>query len=246
MRIRLPSISYIVARSWPDSIIGRKNELPWHLRTDLQRFKAFTSGHAIIMGRKTHLSIGRPLPGRVNIVLTRNSEVDARNSFWHRDETMLLWAENLESALFFADVMSIAKEKSDFFVIGGAEMYRIFRALFNKVYLTEVLTNDALRREADDAVFEYKFDSRRWKTIEKTDVPAGPNDDFPSTFAILERRAKYVRYLEVKNYYTEAESKKKWVQDQLDLFGTTGTATKPLRIPDQYELFARGAEWLTT
>jgi dihydrofolate reductase len=192
------------------------------------------------MGRKTHLSIGRPLPGRVNIVLTRNSEFDARNSFWHRDETMLLWAENLESALFFADVMSIAKEKSDFFVIGGAEMYEIFRAFFNKVYLTEVLANDSLKREPDDAVFDYKFDSRRWKTIEKIDVPAGPNDDFRSTFEILERKAKYVRYLEVKNYYTEAESKKKWVQGQLDFFdklGKTSLAIKTLRIPDQYELF---------
>jgi dihydrofolate reductase len=245
VRIRLPSISYIVARSSPDNIIGRKNELPWHLRTDLQRFKTYTSGHAIVMGRKTHLSIGRPLPGRVNIILTRNSEFDSKNSFWHRDETTLLWAENLESALFFADVMSIAKGKSDFFVIGGAEMYQIFRRLFNKIYLTEVLTKDALKLEPEDAVFAYKFDNRKWKTLKTVDVPAGPNDDFPSTFTILERKTKYVRYIEVKSYYTEVESKNKWVKEQLDFFEqlkTTGATTKPLRVPYQYELFESAAQ----
>jgi dihydrofolate reductase len=244
LRITLPSISYIVARSRPGSIIGRKNELPWHLRTDLQRFKRYTFGHAIIMGRKTYLSIGRPLPGRVNIVLSRRSEFDAANSFWHRGDTVLLWVENLESALFFADVMSIAKEKSDFFVIGGAEMYRIFGELFNKVYLTEVLTKRVLRREPDDAVFEYKFDGRKWKTIESSIVPAGLSDDFPSKFSILERKAKQVRYLDVEDFYTEAESKKKWVEEQLERIERRRTKREiptSVRIPDQYELFAAAA-----
>jgi dihydrofolate reductase len=228
-----------VARSWPDSIIGRKNELPWHLRTDLQRFKSYTFGHAIIMGRKTFLSIGRPLPGRVNIVLTRDAEADLRNSFWHRDQTTLLWAENRESALYFADVTSIAKGMSDFFVIGGAEMYRIFGDLFNKVYLTEVLTGAKLKREANDAVFDYKIDNRKWKTIESLSIPEGPEDDFPSKFTILERRTRYVRYIEVENYFTEVETKKKWVQDQLDFFQELSKThpTKPLRVPYQYELF---------
>jgi dihydrofolate reductase len=244
LRITLPSISYIVARSRPGSIIGRKNELPWHLRTDLQRFKRYTLGHAIIMGRKTYLSIGRPLPGRVNIVLSRRSEFDAANSFWHRGDTMLVWVENLESALFFADVMSIAKEKSDFFVIGGAEMYRIFGELFNKVFLTEVLTRRALRREPDDAVFDYKFDGRKWKTIESTAIPEGPSDDFPSRFSILERKAKRVRYLDVEDFYTEAESRKKWVEEQLDRIErlrTKRAIPTSVRIPDQYDLFAATA-----
>jgi dihydrofolate reductase len=244
VRIRLPSISYIVARSWPDSIIGRKNELPWHLRTDLQRFKAVTMGHALIMGRKTYLSIGRPLPGRVNIVLTRNSEFDVKNSFWHQDNTMLLWAENRESALFFADVMSIARGKAEFFMIGGAEMYKIFGDLFNKIYLTEVFTGDALKREASDAIFDFMIDNRKWNTIEAAGVPAGPNDDFPSTFSVLERKIKTVRYIEVKNYYTEVESKKKWVREQLDSFKILNltSATKPLSVPYQYKLFADGSQ----
>jgi dihydrofolate reductase len=239
VRIRLPSISYIVARSWPDSIIGRDNRLPWHLRTDLQRFKKITMGHVIIMGRKTFLSIGRPLPKRTNVVLSRRSEFDRANSFWHREETMLLWAENRESALFFADVLSIANEMSDFFVIGGSEMYRVFRDLFNKIYLTEVITGHALQRTESDALFEYKIDNRQWHTIETQQIPPGPHDDYPSRFTVLERRTKTVRYVEVQDYYTEVQSRKIWLQRQLDLFGETTkrSPNKPLSIPYQFKLF---------
>jgi dihydrofolate reductase len=244
VRVRLPSISYVVARSWPDSIIGRNNELPWHLRTDLQRFKTITLSHPIIMGRKTHLSIGGPLPGRVNIVLSRASDFSLSNSFWQHDKTMLLFAENRESALFFADVISIADGKTDFFVIGGGEMYRIFEDLFNKVYLTEVITGKKLERIADDAIFDYKFDNRRWNTIEERRVSPGPKDDFPSTFTILERRMKRVRYIDVKDYYTEGETKQKWVKAQLDLFDDfkIKNPSVPLRVPYQYELFEDGEQ----
>jgi dihydrofolate reductase len=151
---------------------------------------------------------------------------------------MLLWAENRESALFFADVLSIAKGKSDFFVIGGSEMYRVFGDLFNKIYLTEVMTGNALHRESSDALFEYKIDNRRWETTETQDVPAGPHDDYPSRFTVLERRTKTVRYVEVQDYYTELQSKKVWLQTQLDLFEdtTTGEQKKPFKVPYQYEL----------
>lgn len=239
MRIKLPSISYVVARSWPDSIIGRNNALPWHLRTDLQRFKAITLNHAIIMGRKTYLSIGHPLPRRVNIVLSRTSEFDARNSFWQSGDTISIWTENRESALFFADVISIAKEQSDFFVIGGAEMYRVFGDLFNKIYLTEVLTGDRVSREPSDAVFDYLIDNRKWLTVESQDVPAGPNDDYPSKFTILERKAKYVRYVEVRDYYTELQSKKLWLSQQFQLFDEAklASAGKPINVQYQYQLF---------
>lgn len=242
MRISLPSISYIVARSWPDSIIGRKNQLPWHLRTDLQRFRTITLGHPIIMGRKTYVSIGRALPGRANIVLSRTSVYGANSSIWQYDETALLWAETRESALFFADVISIAKEKTDFFVIGGAEMYLIFRDLFNKIYLTEVLTANKLHREPGDAVFDYKFDNRQWNAIETASIPAGPKDDFPSRFTVWERKTKYTRYVDVKDHYTEDETRKKWVKDQLEFFDDykLRNPSKPLRIPYQYQLFDDG------
>jgi dihydrofolate reductase len=191
------------------------------------------------MGRKTFLSIGRPLPERINVVLSKSSEFDHRNSFWHHEETMLLWAENRESALFFADVLSIAHERSDFFVIGGSEMYRVFRDLFNKIYLTEVMTGSALRRQEDDALFEYRIDNRQWRTIETRHVPPGAHDDYPSRFTVLERRTKTVRYVEVEDYYTEAQSKKVWLQRQLDLFEDTTLRNpgKPLSVPYQFQLF---------
>jgi dihydrofolate reductase len=72
--LALPSISYVVARSVPGYVIGTENRLPWRLHSDLKRFKEITYGHPIIMGRKTHLSIGRPLPGRTNIVLSRAAD----------------------------------------------------------------------------------------------------------------------------------------------------------------------------
>jgi dihydrofolate reductase len=194
-------------------------------------------GHALIMGRKTYLSIGRPLPGRVNIVLTRNSDFGIENSFWHHDDTMLRWAENRESAIFFADVMSIARGRSDFFMIGGAEMYRVFGDLFNKIYLTEVFTGDALKREPSDAIFDYPIDNRKWQTVETESIPRGLNDDFPSKFSILERKTKTVRYVEVKNYYTEVETRKRWLDEQLDLFIKAADQSKPLNVPYQYKLF---------
>jgi dihydrofolate reductase len=190
------------------------------------------------MGRKTHLSIGRPLPGRVSVILSRTSELDVRNSFWNGSDTMVLWAENRESALFFADVISIAKNKSDFFVIGGAEMYRVFGDLFNKIYLTEVMTGDAIHREPNDAVFDYKIDNRKWQTVETEYVPAGLEDDYPSRYTVMERKTKHVRYVEVEDYYTEQQSKKVWLDHQLELFEEVRSSNprSPLNIAYQYQL----------
>jgi dihydrofolate reductase len=195
------------------------------------------------MGRKTFLSIGRPLPKRANIVLSRSSEFDRANSFWQREETVLLWAANRESALFFADVISNNRDRSDIFVIGGSEMYNIFNDLFNKIYLTEVLTGRALRRMKDDAVFEYNIDHRQWRTVETQEVPAGPNDDYPSRYTVLERRTKRVRYVEIEDYFTEAESRRSWLSKQLKVFRhATKDSTKPLAVQYAFQLTAENAQ----
>jgi dihydrofolate reductase len=190
------------------------------------------------------MSIGRPLSGRINVVLSRTSEFDESNSFWHSGETMRIWAENRESALFFADVISIAKGQSDFFVIGGAEMYRVFGDLFNKIYLTEILTGEAVQRQPNDAIFDYKIDNRKWQMIESKDVAAGPNDDYPSKFTVLERKTKSVRYVEVRDYYTELQSKRFWLTQQLELFDQAkfANSNKPLKVPYQYQLFEAQAD----
>jgi len=211
----MPSISYIVARSWPDNVIGCDNELPWHLRTDLQRFKQITFGHVIIMGRKTLSSIGRALPGRINVVLSRKPESDLRNDFWQLSDTMLLWTATREDALFVADILSISRDKKHVFVIGGADMFQIFSDLVNRVYITEVFMTK--KCQGDLRTFEFSFDHRKWKTLEEREIPAGPRDEYPSRFSVLERRTKTVRYIDLKDYMAEHEAARAWTAYQLQL-----------------------------
>jgi dihydrofolate reductase len=192
------------------------------------------------MGRKTYLSIGRPLPGRVNIVLSRTAGRSTENSFWHKAETALVWAGDLQSALFFADIISITRNQADFFVIGGSEMYKIFLDIFNKIYLTEVLTR---KRIGGDATFPFRIDRRKWTTIQEQNAPAGPHDEYPSRFRVLERKRKTVRYVDVESYYTGQSIKTDWIHRQLDLFNDyrNRSPLQPYRIPYQYKLFEEQA-----
>lgn len=240
MLLTLPSISYVVARSLPGYVIGNENRLPWRLQTDLRRFKEITVGHAIIMGRKTHLSIGRALPHRINIVLSRRAGQSVENDFWQKTDTAVVWAGNLESALYFADVIAIARGQKDIFVIGGAEMYAIFNKLFNKIYLTEVLTGEQL---PGDASFQFRIDKRRWVTLVDQHFPAGPFDEYPSRFRVLERKRKWVRYVEINEFYTDRVARKHWLARQLDLFEDyrVQNVHKPFVIPYQFKLFEEPA-----
>jgi len=234
--LTLPSISYVVARSFPGYVIGNENHLPWRLQSDLRRFKEITYGHPIIMGRKTHLSIGRPLPGRTNIVLSRTADQNVENDFWQKADTSLVWAGNLPSALYFADVAAIAREQKDIFVIGGGEMYKMFERLFNKIYLTEVLTGKEI---PGDAKFHFRMDKRQWETFADQNIPAGPHDEYPSRYRILERKRKWVRYVEVNEFYTDNVARERWIARQLDLFEgyRAQNQHKPFVIPYQYKLF---------
>lgn len=237
----MPSISCVVARSYPQMVIGCDNNLPWHLRTDLRRFKQITLGSVIIMGRKTYLSIGKPLPGRTNLVLSRTPEPDMRNTFWNIDDTMLLWAPNFENALFDADIISIIKERKEIFVIGGSEMFTMFRKFINRIHLTEVFDQrDYSGRNA--AFFDLQFDHRQWKTMEEQDIPAGPHDDFATRYIVLERRDKTVRYLELDHFYTEAEVKKTWLSEQVKFIQSSASEQKTLIPPHQYTMLTETSD----
>jgi len=179
-KIRMPSVSSIVARSYPDHIIGDDNQLPWRLRTDLQHFRRTTDGKAIIMGRKTFESIGKPLPNRFNIVLSRTLGEDSKN---------LIWAKDLSSALYFADFFSIAKGSHEFFVIGGAQMYSMFFDYINKVYLTEVFSPYI----KGDAKFDFDFDKDEWKTIKEEEFPATNHDQYPFRVSVKRKRKDLIR-----------------------------------------------------
>ncbi|GFZ98576.1 dihydrofolate reductase [Paenibacillus marchantiophytorum] len=113
------SISFIFAMD-RNRAIGLNNQLPWHLPADLKFFKAVTIGHPILMGRKTYESIGKPLPGRRNIILTQNTEFQAEGC-----EVVHSVQEAVEA---FRD--------QELFVIGGAEIFRLFAAEVNRMYMT--------------------------------------------------------------------------------------------------------------
>jgi len=112
-------------------VIGRENQLPWHLPQDLKYFKATTLGKPVIMGRKTYESIGRPLPGRPNIVVTRNLAWSAAG---------VLAAANVDDALAGARQLIAENSglKPEVMVIGGAEIYRSALPLADRIYLTEI------------------------------------------------------------------------------------------------------------
>lgn len=115
-------ISHIVAYT-KNRVIGRDNEMPWHLPADLAHFKKTTYGKPVIMGRKTFLSIGRPLPGRENIVITRDPDFHAEGiTIWHDLDRLADYAESDEEV----------------FLIGGGELFQQTLPLIERIYATEI------------------------------------------------------------------------------------------------------------
>jgi dihydrofolate reductase len=140
------SLSLIVAMT-PERVIGRHNQLPWHIPDDLKRFKKITMGHPLIMGRKTFESIGKPLPGRQNVVVSRNPG-------YYVDGVVM--AQSLDDALQKCDV-STGEE----FVIGGAELFSTALPLAHKIYLTMI------HQEIPGDVFFPEFNEQTfsWTTV---------------------------------------------------------------------------------
>jgi dihydrofolate reductase len=160
---RKPRISIIVAMA-KNRVIGANNALPWHLSSDLKRFKALTMGHHIIMGRKTFESIGRILPGRTSVVVSRNPGYRPAGA---------LVAADLDSAL------ATAERDSEAFVIGGAEIYRAALPVADRILLTEI------DRDFDGDAFFPAIESSVWKPISREPVS---DTDLPASFVVLEKR----------------------------------------------------------
>lgn len=162
---KIPLISIIAAMS-ENRVIGRDNTLPWRLPADLKRFKALTSGHPIVMGRKTWQSIGRPLPNRRNIVITRDRGFAAEGA---------IIVHGLHEAL------RRCEGEEEVFIIGGEEIYRQALPLADRIYLTLV-----------HAIVEgdTKFpamDEGAWELVERDrHEPDGPHGD-PYSFLRFER-----------------------------------------------------------
>nr|WP_324259997.1 dihydrofolate reductase [Cellvibrio fontiphilus] len=143
----------IIVAAAKNGVIGVGNKLPWHLPQDLKYFKSVTMGKPVIMGRKTYESIGRILPGRVNIVVTRNKS-------WPAPEGLLV-AHSLQDAIDSA-VRLGKPELDEIMVIGGAELYREALPFADKVYLTEIAI------EPDGDAFFSLSDMRNWSLESST------------------------------------------------------------------------------
>ncbi len=158
------SLSLIVAVAEND-VIGRDGGLPWRLSRDLKRFKKRTWGHTLLMGRKTWDSIGRPLPGRRSIVLTRQQDFSADGA-----QT----ASSLEQALQMAG-------EEDVFVIGGAEIYRQALPLAEHLFLTRV------HAEVEGDVLFPSVDWSQWRRLEEERFEADDRHEYPHSFLGFER-----------------------------------------------------------
>jgi dihydrofolate reductase len=149
-----------------NNVIGRGDALPWHLRSDLQRFKRLTMGHCLVMGRKTYDSIGRPLPGRQTIVLSKNQ----------KSTDLFSVANQLD------EVADLVEPGRQVMVIGGAEIYRVALEFCDTLWLTRVLV------EVDGDVLLPPINWAQWRLERVETVAAGPHDEWPTEFQIWSRR----------------------------------------------------------
>ena len=169
-----------------EKVIGIDNALPWNIPEDLQRFKRLTLGHPIIMGRKTFDSIGRPLPGRTNIVITRNNE-------WRHPECIRV--ESLSAAINIGEqniAKTIAPSERKIFVIGGGQIYAEAMPLADRLYLTEVH-----KKERGDAFFP-SYEKSEWRQVRESRkkeiaLPLWDGEKVSYHFVVYKRAANYRR-----------------------------------------------------
>jgi len=158
-------ISIVVAMA-ANRVIGRDNQLPWHLPADLKHFKQTTMGKPILMGRKTWESIGRPLPGRTNIVITRDENYDAPGC---------VVVHSIEAAL------QAAAKQDEVMIIGGAEFYRQVLPRTDRIYLTRI--NEDFE---GDTLFP-ELISSEWQEAGRVDCDADDNNPHSYSFITLDR-----------------------------------------------------------
>ncbi|MBK6353218.1 MAG: dihydrofolate reductase [Saprospiraceae bacterium] len=161
-------ISAIVAMN-PDGLIGDQNKIPWHLPADLKYFKKITLGHHILMGRKCFDSIGKSLPGRKNIVVTKNPTFIV---------TDCIITNSIEEGILIAQ----QNKEEEMFIIGGGEIYRQSMHLVNKLYLTMVQFNGS------GDVFFPQIDYDEWSLISDEKHTSDDKNNYDYSFLIYKRK----------------------------------------------------------
>jgi len=166
------TLSIVVAIA-QNGVIGAKGGLPWQLSSDLKRFKRDTMGKPIIMGRKTWESIGRALPGRPNIVVTRQNGYQAKGADVVAD---------LDHAIVLAGnrIVSLGL-KPEICIIGGGELYRQAIEIADKLYVTHVMA------EPEGDTFFPLIEPSRWTPVHREEIPAGEKDSAETLYVLYER-----------------------------------------------------------
>lgn len=162
-----PVLSAIAAMA-EDRVIGKDNQMPWHLPADLKHFKTTTNGHPVLMGRKTFESIGKPLPNRTNIIITRDASYSAPDC---------LIVTSAEAALS----MALEQEMTEVFVIGGAEIYKQLLPQIQRLYLTLIHH----KFEGDTYFPELLADE--WREVSREKHLADEKNKYDYSFVLLER-----------------------------------------------------------
>jgi dihydrofolate reductase len=163
-----------VAAVAENGVIGEGGALPWRLKSDLRYFRAVTIGRPVVMGRKTYRSIGRPLAGRTNVVLSRKADFALPG---------IVVAPSIESALAVARADALRRSADSVVVIGGADLYRETIGMADRLLITRVHL-----RPAGDTLFPV-IDGRLWKEVARREHVAALDDEAPFTFMIYERIA---------------------------------------------------------
>ena len=159
-------ISLIVAMA-ANRVIGLDNKMPWHLSADLKKFKAITMGSPIVMGRKTYESIGKPLPGRSNIIISRNLDYQ---------QTDCLVFNDIKTA-----IEASSKDAEEIFIIGGAELYKATLPHADNLYLT------LINQDFDGDTFFPEIDFKVWTEASREDISDDPSVNFNYSFLKLSR-----------------------------------------------------------
>ncbi|VTP93637.1 MULTISPECIES: dihydrofolate reductase [Sphingobacterium] len=162
-----PKVTFIVAAA-ENNAIGKGNQMPWHLPNDFKYFKAKTMDHSIIMGRKTFESIGKPLPGRRNIIISRQPTLNI---------------EDVDVANSLQDVINYCRDEREIFIIGGAEIFKQAMSMADEILLTRVHTNI----EGADAFFP-ELPESDWELISQEKHNKDDKHQYDYTFEVYKRK----------------------------------------------------------
>lgn len=163
-------LSIIVAKA-KNNIIGKENKLIWHLPEDLKHFKQITTGHTIIMGRKTFETLGRVLPNRKHIVFSQNPDFKVKD-------------ENVEVVHSMLQIQEYIENKEENFVIGGAMIYNLLMPYVTKMYVTEI------HKDFEGDAFFPKIDLNKWQEISREKGIKNEENNLDYDFVVYERKSK--------------------------------------------------------